>query len=262
MSLLLRRMGPPGVTSRPLLDLYPGAAAAFSLRKLSSATTNVIRVRREGDNAEANFTASDVSGGAVSAWLGNAVGYVVTWYDQSGNGRNATQGTSANCPIIQSSLGGVGTPVIEGGLPALQFLDAFDSLSIASITTGSWFTVLRSSVGSTGGSYEQFILGSSTSYFWHADYVYWLAPYASAQSNWLNGASANLFTTARTTSRVLLSGVMSSAVTAPLTLSRDRAEANGRSLVGTRQEVIIYPDNRTPQREGIERNINAYYRIY
>ena len=42
-----------------LLDVYSGAAAAYSLRKLSKATTSVVRVRRDSDNAEADFTALD-----------------------------------------------------------------------------------------------------------------------------------------------------------------------------------------------------------
>ena len=40
-----------GRAFRGLLDKYTGAAAAYSLRKLSSSTSNVVRVRRSSDDA-------------------------------------------------------------------------------------------------------------------------------------------------------------------------------------------------------------------
>ncbi len=35
-----------------LLDIYGGASAAYSLRRLSKDATNVVRVRRSSDNTE------------------------------------------------------------------------------------------------------------------------------------------------------------------------------------------------------------------
>lgn len=88
----------------PLLDYHPGAAAAYSLRSLSSSYTGpVVTVRRSSDDAEADFTASEVAGGALATWVGANDGFVKTWYDQSGNGRDATQATAGNQPTIVSS---------------------------------------------------------------------------------------------------------------------------------------------------------------
>lgn len=67
----------------PLLDTYTGASAAYSLRKLSSSTTNVVRVRRSSNDDEQDFTASEVSGGALATFVGAGNdGFVTTWYDQ------------------------------------------------------------------------------------------------------------------------------------------------------------------------------------
>ena len=67
----------------PLLDTYTGAAAAYSLRNLSSSTTNVVRVRRSSNDDEQDFTASEVSGGALATFVGAGNdGFVTTWYDQ------------------------------------------------------------------------------------------------------------------------------------------------------------------------------------
>jgi hypothetical protein len=99
MSPRLRQRRP---SFRGLLDLYPGAAAAYSLRPLSAAWRNqpVVRVRRSNDDAEADFTAAEVADGTLTGWTGANDGFVVTWYDQSGNSRNATQATPANQPRI------------------------------------------------------------------------------------------------------------------------------------------------------------------
>ena len=48
-----------------LLRQYGGAAAAYSLQRLDTSTTNVVRARRSTDDAESNFTAEGVSGGSL-----------------------------------------------------------------------------------------------------------------------------------------------------------------------------------------------------
>ena len=46
-----------------LLDVYTGAAAAYSLRKIAVSTTNVIKVRRNNGliPAEQDFTAAQIT---------------------------------------------------------------------------------------------------------------------------------------------------------------------------------------------------------
>lgn len=100
MSPRLLRPKPSGY----LLDRFAGAAAAYSLRRLRAGYTGAaVRVRRSNDNAEENFTPEEVANGTLTAWTGANNGLVVTWFDQSGNGRNATQATAGNQPTIVSS---------------------------------------------------------------------------------------------------------------------------------------------------------------
>ena len=77
---------------------------AFSLRHLSSAYIGyAIRVQRSSDNTTANigFTAAgDLDTASLKAFVGSSTGYVSVWYDQSGNGYNATQSTTAGLPTI------------------------------------------------------------------------------------------------------------------------------------------------------------------
>ena len=102
-----------------LLDEYSGAAAAYSLRKLSSSYSgNAFKVRRASDDAELNigFSSGQLDTSALATHCGSSDGFVVTWYDQSGNSNNATQSTAANQPKIYDGSTGV---VTENGKPAM-----------------------------------------------------------------------------------------------------------------------------------------------
>ena len=111
-----------------LLDLYPGAAAAYSVRKLRTAYTgNAIRVRRSSDNAEQNigFTAlGNLDTTALTTFCSGTNGFVTTWYDQSGNAKNVVQGTAANQPQIVSS----GSVINVNSKPSIKFQDTTDLL--------------------------------------------------------------------------------------------------------------------------------------
>jgi len=86
------------------LQIASGATAAYSLRSLTGGDPRVVRVRRSNDDAEQDFTVSEINSGALVAYVGSGNdGLVTTWYDQSGNGRNATQTTTANQPKIVNS---------------------------------------------------------------------------------------------------------------------------------------------------------------
>jgi len=77
-----------------LLDDYPNIGGnSYSLRNLTSTTTNVIRVRRSGDNLESDFSASDITDGTLATFCAvGQDGFVVKWYDQTGSDdlKNAT----------------------------------------------------------------------------------------------------------------------------------------------------------------------------
>lgn len=115
----------PGVPAWIATRIVPGAAAeaeppftgayddfapllaAFGVRRLlGSYSGSLIRLRRDSDDVEANFgyittedeTNGDLDAAAIATWLGAATGYVVTWYDQSGNGNHATQATTSKQP--------------------------------------------------------------------------------------------------------------------------------------------------------------------
>jgi hypothetical protein len=95
-----------------ILDTVTGASSAYSLRKLrDSYSGKCIRARRSSDNDEQDIafdsngklaTNSLIEDGATtfSSWYGSDSVYVVRWYDQSGNGHNASQSTTNRQPLI------------------------------------------------------------------------------------------------------------------------------------------------------------------
>ena len=79
------------VTDVFLLDAYPNAKAAYSLRKLSSTYTgSCIRVRRSSDNTEQDigFVSNELDTTALLSFVGSNSGFITSWYNQKGTGDN------------------------------------------------------------------------------------------------------------------------------------------------------------------------------
>lgn len=87
------------------LSFTQQAFAAFSVRDIGvGALGAVMRVKRDSDNAEQDFTATQITDGTLTTFTGTGGsdnGYVHTWYDQTGNGRHMTSsGTLTRNPHI------------------------------------------------------------------------------------------------------------------------------------------------------------------
>jgi len=137
---LLRPLQTPG-----LLDLVPGAAAAYSLRSLSRSYADpVVTVRRSSDNAEDSFTAADVADGTLAAFCGAGDGFVKTWFDQSGN-RDASQSSSAAQPQIVDS----GSLILRDGKPIVRFNGTSHYMEAANVggSAGHLFATVYNSTG-------------------------------------------------------------------------------------------------------------------
>lgn len=91
-------------------------AALYGLKRfLTAYTGNLIRLRRDSDNAESDFAPVAGTGlldtAAIATWLGGANPFAVKVYDQSGNGRDLSQGAAASQPAFVAS-GLNGKPVL------------------------------------------------------------------------------------------------------------------------------------------------------
>ena len=118
----------PGFTGA--LDGLPAAAAAFSVRRLRGAYTGpLLRVQRASDNLEQNIGATvggNLDTSALSSFCSSTSCFVSTWFDQSGNGQDAT----ALAPSLQPRLVNSGAIETEGSRPALRYLGGGEVLAL------------------------------------------------------------------------------------------------------------------------------------
>jgi len=261
-----------------LLDDYGGAAAAYSLRRLSSTYTGpLIRVRRASDNAEQDISA-DIEGnlntGALAAFCSGTDGFVKTWYCQSGNGNDATQTTAANQPKIYDSSTGV---VLENGEPALEFDGTSDQLS-ASVTIGSAaastsFVVVNPDTispnkriynmhdGATGDERNSSFVNSQFNIYDGTNGLTTGTTVAGTQylitSRFVTGDGT---IHANGTLQGTSASITQKAVN---TLSIGKQDVGATFyLDGNMQEFVLYASDQSSNRSGIETNINDFYNIY
>ena len=278
--------GPP---STLLLDLYPNAVAAYSLRQLRTGVTNVVRVRRSSDNTEQDFTATQVTNGTLTTFCGAGNGFVRTWYDQSGNGRNATQANTANQPQIVSS----GSLLTDNTKPCLQFNGSSTSLdanSLASVFSGTGLllsaaTVYKSLQASPAGIVTAWGFGSSSNQNplrWFGQQISSAAARFDERDDATVGVALN--TAGGTITSQALGWINSNTTTQVLRINGTQVgtttEANGAITLnqfsigclfrltksnfwsGNIQEIVLYQSNQTSNATAIESNINAHYAIY
>ena len=128
-----------GISCSYLLDSYSGAAAAYSLRKLSSSYSgSAIRVRRSSDNTEQDIgftgTCGDLDTASLKTFVGTGGsddGFVVTMYNQAGS-ENASQSNASIQPLIIDN----GVIYRQGGKPSIKF--QLKSLEVASLELNTY----------------------------------------------------------------------------------------------------------------------------
>jgi hypothetical protein len=283
-----------------LLDTYPNAAAAYSVRKLRAAYTgNAIRVRRSSDNTEQNigFTAlGNLDTTALTTFCSGTNGFVTTWYDQSGNGNDATQTTASKQPQIVSS----GSVINVNSKPCLQFTDSLAtqlnySTSVWTFTGNStlfhtsrnrqtntnYGSVIAQGGGTVNGAvgiqWQQYPSGNtqaSTDIYAPSGISTTATQSANVQylatfqwQNWsTHRTNGNTIIAINGTNQALSTyGAVnpSSLLTSPNKIgSFDGAGGQG-SFLGDIQEIVIYTTALSgTNMDGAETNINSYYAIY
>jgi len=281
----------------PLLDRFSGAAAAYSLRKLSANYSGpAIRVRRSSDNAEQDIRFNNDGKLNESSLIAFSLGgdvFVTIWYDQSGNtGRNAIQSTIANQPRIISS----GVLEKDGNNIALFFDGTNDNLSLNSeitYTSNDQFISLVASTtsavnentagmvivsGSSGGVGNCFIIFGISTVSINNERVSWLIPtpygYAETTTNfsgrnlhilqWYSNIveykrNLNLFSLSTVSGGGFL---QSTRVPNLFRAIGYNANSNTGYFNGKIQEVVIWGTNQNGNTSSIQSNINSYYKIY
>lgn len=262
----------PTSTYSYLLNDYTGAYFAFSFRKLSSNYDTCIRVRRSSDNTEQDifFINNYIDTASLKTFVGNNNGFIVRWYDQTGNLRNAINTTTSNQPQI--ILNG-NFYYVNGKISAYLDGNRFWSLPIFTMTNNNYqsFVGKRDSVnkvlnaiGSTGSGTRYFAGITSTNYF-----ISRSKTTSVIQSVDTTISTDQLLFTAvsnATIQQQYKNGSLISSNSSVLTISLS-TNAIGRTValgntVGKLQEIIFYNQDNSSNRTGIESNINSYYSIW
>jgi hypothetical protein len=263
-----------------LLDLYPSAAAAYSLRKLRTAYTgSAIEVRRTNlDVADIGFTSTgELDTAALLAFTGTGAldnGFVTKWYDQSGNSFDCSQTTALNQPRIVSSGSVITINGIGGSKPSILFDGSNDFLTRTnfSFINYSMFSVQKSNGGVVWQNGNANGVGLNTSAGVSPNNQY---------SLYERAVSDHLFST-RTSDLRLISGIRNQSISKlnayinsslfSLTTSNANTPTtgfyigvlDGNSIYfnGHQSELIFYTTDESSNLSGIQTNINDFYSIY
>ena len=278
-----------------LLDDYPNAATAYSVRKLRNYYIGpCLRVRRSSDNAEQDIyfnPSGELDTVSLLSFVGANNGFVTIWYDQSANGRNQTMTTAANQPQIVSS----GTVILRGTKPAIRFDGSNDYL--LNNTTGLALDnlshyVVNSRANSVNASRVIYSTGILTAQGRGFGFFYSSSPtqdklFQQIRNLNLTGLSigdyANIIDTnniifginTATTDNTYFNGsnlitqpyskaglVTNSPITIGTRLDAPPTSNPGLYNNGTVSELVIWQSNQSTNRTAIETNINLYFNIY
>lgn len=268
-----------------LLDQFPEAVAAYSLRSLRNNDGNegvVIEMTDDCTYQPTYYTPAQLTDGTLDAYLdsldvacgrSSVEGHVTKWYDQSGYGRHATQSNMASAPKIVSGgqliTNDEGKPAIQGAtnsffsLTQISGIEDFSVFFVGEVTAG-----FRSLLGRSQDSDR--IRFGKTNWELRANLV------DPGNMNWsssLTEGDTILFNFTRSSGTVqgFANSTNSSATTSnPNTnnfkfnqiFRRNGNNASYNDYNGKATELIIYDSNQSSNRTAIEDNINAHYEIY
>ena len=267
-------------TQTGILDDYPTAAAAYSVRALNSAYTGpLMTIRRASDNKETNVYAlasGDLDVALINSFCSGTSCTVRTWYDQSGNGNNCTQTTVANQPLIYAS----GAVISTNLKPAMQF-DGTNQILITNnnYAYGSVISMIAVANLVTNKSYSRILsgttdvysfLGTTASPFYIASFfgngTTWGTVAAQSTNTWLQ--QRVVVSIAESTNYLYIDG--NNAITRSNSMGSYTGKFDIGGSTGTPaqnsnsriQEIIIYPNTQRSNIAGLRTNINSYYSIY
>jgi len=260
-----------------LLDTYPNAAVAYSLRKLRTAYTgSAIRVRRSSDNAEQDiaFVGNDLDTASLITFCGAGNGFVTTWYDQSTNANNSTQATATNQAQIVSS-GALILDVDTNKITTTWTSDRYDltsginpntqylSVSATRRQTTSGVLIglgVSAVIGGVNGQSPLVWLGSGS-----------LRSYmpSTVVHNTITTADGYIITSEKNASNLKTMYLNGSAQPTTATEAPSAGnninvfgQAGGNYTLGQYQEYIYWDSEQSANRTGIEDNINTYWNAY
>lgn len=269
-----------------LLDSYPGATAAYSLRRLSSTYTGpAIEVTSNSTTQDIGF---DIEGNldtsALAAFCGSNDGTVSKWYDQSGNSNDLVQTTANDQPKVYDGTDGV---VTISDQPAVEFYESNGKFleSSSNITVDDFFVlnVIKKSIhagsdclwgfGTSGDTEFQHLanLNNGEDYYIRRDNGSGtnVNSYIGSQLDFEGPHNVVSLSYDQTNPVLRINGKVEWDADASGVYGADDQRIvlgdtpqENAPYRGKQQEFLIYPSDMRTKVAGIEKNINKHYSIY
>ncbi len=263
-----QEIAPPSL----LLDVYgTNVKIAYSVRKLRTAYTgNCMRVRN-GSSVELDigFDASgNLDESALLTHCGSGDGFVTKWYDQSGNGGNLEQTTTANQPQIVSS----GAVLKDNGKPVITGLSASNGSHLELITpktdylpsTGQHYffsvcntTTARAILYRENTRFQLIAQSGNTSTNTRNDPNYLSNTYRRNGASYTPVNRGEVYTTNLAQTLMTIDGSLDNTISSFI-LGYGASQFANWDM----QEFIVYDGDKSSDESNIETAINGHYSIY
>lgn len=268
-----------------LLNEYPGAAAAYSVRQVNANYSGPI-MRVDNGYSEVDIYPlinGDLDTDAIIEHAkGNPVSPIAkisVWYDQSGNGNDAVQPSNSSQPTICRNL----SIVYENGKPAVQFDGANNYLNSNTIPVSSYpFTIID--VSNPEGTNPKFVVSLADSTVGNKVFAHLynsqdgknqvMARNTSVYRDGASYVNGNQYLSfldfgSSTSQSIFQDGNLGANLTTTtpyftanrFTIGYSLDSTPSDPMQGTIQEVILYDASKTSVRTDIEFNINKYFDI-
>jgi hypothetical protein len=247
---------------------YQGLAAAYSVRKVvSSYTGSAMMVQSASVSQSIGFDANgNLDTASLASFAGSGDAFVKIWYDQSGNGRDATQTTLANQPQIVSG----GSVITLNGKPSIenssgkQLAIASSNIFAINFTT---FVINPTNANNNATLFRQTYQNSTLIRSWTGG----------GRFRHNNGAEITytdtntlLIQTQTVTPAIQIfkNGILKASagtngVQTPLNVESYLLNSGFNEFFGGKcSEAIFYTSDQSSNRTSIENDINSYYSIY
>ena len=261
----------PGVMAASpgfFLDSFTGVKGAYSLRRISGAEISVVRVRRDSDDTEADFTSAEIDSGALVIWVGAGNdGFVAKIYDQSGNDNDAVQtNTSYQAKVISS-----GSLVTSGGLAAWDHATQsnleIDGLSNTAFVD-AWYlaetsdtTYLYPGNGASGSDYGFVSTSGSTSTSRQSDYG---SASLYADGTLISHSTRDDVYDALNGRKLIHHQSASISSWNDFQVGRYGTASSGNTYnyAGKFQVILVFDSDQSGNRAAIDASLNSYYEVY
>ena len=261
-----------------LLDDYPNAAAAYSLRKLRTAYTgNCIVVRRAstGDTLAIGFSGNYLDTASLKTFCASTDCFVRRWYDQAGGGWDVVQNTNDRQPAIVTA----GVIIRMNNTPTIRFTSTASTATndwLQSVTLGTYSGVITTfavfdfnSVAGTKYIYDQgvdrYILYSENNFlraYVNTDLLT-ITPVTNTQ--YLSYALYNTTSSVVTINTSTFSGTtgaFNNATFITIGGAHNAATIASTPHNGDIWEFVTYRSNQSANQANIRANINSFYNVY